>query len=203
MKIHEFQAKDLLAAAGAPIPRGIVASSPPEAVAAFDKLGGKPVVLKAQVHAGGRGKGKFKGSGKDFGGVKYLTKRDEVQSVAEVMFKYPLVTKQTGEEGQKVSKVLVQEAADIAREVYLGMVLDRERGVPVMMASAEGGVEIEEVAARSPEKILKMPVSPELGLQPFQARRLAYAQGFTPEQAPAAEKIMHAVSKVFLDKDAG
>jgi succinyl-CoA synthetase beta subunit len=202
MKIHEFQAKDLLAAAGAPIPRGIVAATPDEAVAAFDKLGGKPVVLKAQVHAGGRGKGRFQGSGKDFGGVKYLTKRDDVKAVADVMFKYALVTKQTGEEGQKVSKVLVQEAADIAREIYLGMVLDRDRGVPVMMASAEGGVEIEEVAARSPEKILKTPVSPEVGLQPFQARRLAYELDFKAEQIPAAEKIMMAVSKVFLDKDA-
>jgi succinyl-CoA synthetase beta subunit len=202
MKIHEYQAKDLLAAAGAPIPRGIVAATPDEAAAAFDQLGGKPVVLKAQVHAGGRGKGKFKGSGKDFGGVKYLTKRDDVRAVAEVMFKYPLVTKQTGEEGQKVSKVLVQSAADIAREIYLGMVLDRDRGMPVMMASAEGGVEIEEVAAKSPEKILKTPVSPELGLQPFQARKLAYELGFTAEQVPAAEKIMMAVSKVFLDKDA-
>jgi succinyl-CoA synthetase beta subunit len=201
MKIHEYQAKELLAAAGAPVPKGIVASNPAEAVAAFDKMGGKPVVLKAQVHAGGRGKGKFKDSGKDFGGVKYLTKREDVQSVAEVMFKYPLVTKQTGAEGQKVSKVLVQDAADIAKEYYLGMVLDRERGLPVMMASAEGGVDIEEVAAKSPEKILKTPVSPEVGLQPFQARRLSYALGFTPEQAPASERIMHAVSKVFLEKD--
>src|SRR5947209_173601 len=202
MKIHEFQAKELLAAAGAPIPRGIVASSPPEAVAAFDKLGGKPVVLKAQVHAGGRGKGTFKAFGKDVGGVKYLTKRDDVRAVADVMLKYPLVTKQTGEEGQKVSTLLVQEAADIAKEYYLGMVLDRDRGVPVMMASAEGGVDIEEVAARSPEKIIKTPVSPELGLQPFQARRLAYELGFTAEQIPAAEKIMMAVSKVFLGEDA-
>src|SRR5436309_8098271 len=202
MKIHEYQAKELLAAAGAPVPKGIVASSPAEAVAAFEKMGGKPVVLKAQVHAGGRGKGKFKDSGKDFGGVKYLTKRDDVKAVAEVMFKYPLVTKQTGEEGQRVGKVLVQAAADIVREIYLGVVLDRDRGVPVMMASAEGGVEIEEVAARSPEKILKTPVSPERGLEPFQARKLAYELEFTAEQIPAAEKIMHAVSKVFLDKDA-
>src|SRR5438132_4553966 len=200
MKIHEYQAKELLAAGGAAVPRGVVVSSPAEAQAAFDRLGG-PVVLKEQVHAGGRGKGKFKDSGKDFGGVKYLTKRDDVKSVAEVMFKYALVTKQTGAEGQKVAKVLVQDAADIAKEYYLGMVLDRERGVPVMMASSEGGVDIEEVAAKSPEKILKLPVSPELGLQPFQARRLAYALGFTPEQAPTAEKIMHAVSKVFLEKD--
>jgi succinyl-CoA synthetase beta subunit len=201
MKIHEYQAKELLAAAGASVPRGVVAASPAAAQAAFDQLGGTPVVLKAQVHAGGRGKGQFKGSGKDFGGVKYLTKRVDVASVAEVMLKYPLVTKQTGEEGQKVGRLLVQEAADIARELYLGMVLDRERGLPVMMASAEGGVDIEEVAARSPEKILKVPVDPATGLQPYQSRRLAFELGFPPEQVPAAEKVMHAVSKVFLDKD--
>src|SRR2546421_4846325 len=117
MKIHESQARELLAAAGAPIPPGIVASSPAEAVAAFDRLGGKPVVLKAQIHAGGRGKGRFKDSGKDFGGVKYLTDRAAVGEVAQVMLQHPLVTKQTGLEGQRVSKVLVQAAADIQREV--------------------------------------------------------------------------------------
>src|SRR5881275_1497692 len=137
MKIHEYQAKELLAAAGAPVPRGIVAASPAEAQAAFDRLGGGPVVLKAQVHAGGRGKGRFKDSGKDFGGVKFIKTRDEVGQVAEVMLKYPLVTKQTGEQGQKVSKLLVQEAADIARELYVGIVLDRAVGMPVLMASAE------------------------------------------------------------------
>jgi succinyl-CoA synthetase beta subunit len=201
MKIHEYQAKELLAAAGAAVPRGIVASSPAEAQKAFDQMGGKPVVLKAQIHAGGRGKGRFKNSGKDWGGVKYLTKRDDISAVAEVMFKYPLVTKQTGEAGQKVSKVLVQDAADIAREVYLGMVIDRAIGLPVLMACAEGGVEIEEVAARSPEKILKAAVNPNTGLQPFQARRLAYALEFTAEQAPKAEAIMTALARVFLDKD--
>src|SRR5579859_1073704 len=170
MKIHEYQAKELLAAAGAAVPRGIVAGTPQEAQQAFDKLGGGPVVLKAQVHAGGRGKGKFKDSGKDFGGVKFVKSRDDVAPITEVMLKYPLVTKQTGEQGQKVSKVLVQEAADIAREVYLGMVIDRAIGLPVLMACAEGGVEIEEVAARSPEKILKAVVNPDTGLQPFQAR---------------------------------
>jgi succinyl-CoA synthetase beta subunit len=201
MKIHEYQAKALLAAAGAAVPRGIVASSPAEAVAAFDQLGG-PVVLKAQVHAGGRGKGHFKGSGKDFGGVKFVTKREDCAAVAEVMFKYPLVTKQTGEEGQKVSKVLVVEAKQkIVREVYVGMVLDRAIGLPVLMACAEGGVEIEEVAARSPEKILKTPVSPEAGIQPYQARRLAYELGFTGAQAPQAEVIITALAKVYLDKD--
>lgn len=200
MKIHEYQAKELLAAAGAAIPRGIVVTTPAEAQKAFDQIG-KPVVLKAQIHAGGRGKGRFKDSGKDFGGVKYLTKREDVGAVAEVMFKYPLVTKQTGEEGQKVSKVLVQEAADIAREIYVGIVVDRALGVPVLMACAEGGVEIEEVAARTPEKILKVPMSPELGLQPFQTRRLAFELGFTGDQIAKAEVIMMALSKVFLEKD--
>jgi succinyl-CoA synthetase beta subunit len=201
MKIHEYQAKELLAAAGAAIPLGIIASTPAEAVAAFDKMGGKPVVLKAQIHAGGRGKGKFKGSGKDFGGVKLITKRDDIAAVAEVMLKYPLVTKQTGEAGQKVSKILVQQAADIAKEIYVGMVLDRALGLPVLMGCAEGGVEIEEVAARSPEKILKTPVSPETGLLDFQARKMAFELGFTGEQIEKTIKILQALSKVFLDKD--
>jgi succinyl-CoA synthetase beta subunit len=200
MKIHEYQAKELLAAAGAAVPRGIVASSPAEAVAAFDQVGG-PVVLKAQVHAGGRGKGRFKDSRKDFGGVKYVTDRATCAAIAEVMFRYPLVTKQTGPEGQKVSRVLVQSAAGIAREVYLGMVLDRAVGLPVLMACAEGGVEIEEVAARSPEKILKVVVHPDAGLLPYQARRLAYELEFTGEQLARAERIMKALVRVFLDKD--
>ena len=201
MKIHEYQAKALLEAAGAAIPKGIVAHSPLEAVDAFDKLGGGPVVLKAQVHAGGRGKGRFKDSGTDIGGVKYITKRDDVEKIAQVMFKYPLVTKQTGAEGQRVSKVLVQAAADIDREIYVGMVLDRSLGVPILMACAEGGVDIEEVAAKTPEKIIKVPVAPETGLQPFQARRLAFELGFTGNQIAQAETILHALSKVYLEKD--
>jgi succinyl-CoA synthetase beta subunit len=201
MKIHEYQAKELLAAAGAAVPRGLVVSSPEEATRAFDQLGGGPVVLKAQIHAGGRGKGRFKDSGKDFGGVKFIRSRADVAPVAEVMLKYPLVTKQTGEQGQRVSRVLVQEAADIAREVYLGMVVDRAVGLPVMMACAEGGVEIEEVAARNPELILKAPVNPNTGLQPFQARRLAYDLNFPAEQAPGAEALMLALARVFLEKD--
>ncbi len=202
MKIHEYQAKELLAAAGAAVPRGIVAASPAEAQAAFDKLGGTPVVLKAQVHAGGRGKGHFKDSGKEFGGVKFIKKREDVLPIAEVMFKYPLVTLQTGPEGQKVSKVLVVDAKqEIGREVYAGVVLDRALGVPVLMACAEGGVEIEEVAHKTPEKILKSPVSPEVGLQPFQARRMAFALGFTGEQAPKVEAILLALSRVYFEKD--
>jgi succinyl-CoA synthetase beta subunit len=201
MKIHEYQAKALLKAAGAAVPRGPVASSPDEATRQFDALGGNAVVLKAQIHAGGRGKGRFKDSGSDLGGVKFIKNRADVAKVAEVMLKHPLVTKQTGEAGQRVSKVLVQEAADIAREIYLGMVVDRVIGLPVLMASAEGGVEIEEVAAKNPDAILKTPVDPNTGLQPFQARRLAYALGFTAEQAPQAEQLMTALTRVFLDKD--
>lgn len=201
MKIHEYQAKELLAAAGAAVPRGLVASNASEAVAAFDQYGGKPVVLKAQIHAGGRGKGRFKDSGKDFGGVKYLTKREDVSTVADVMFKYPLVTKQTGETGQRVGKVLVQEAADIAREIYAGIVLDRALGWPILMVSKEGGVEIEEVAAKNPNAILKVAIDPRVGLQPFQARRLAYDLEFTAEQAPKAEAILTALCRVFLDQD--
>ena len=201
MKIHEYQAKELLSAAGAAVPAGVVASSPEEARQAFDKLGG-PVVLKAQVHAGGRGKGTFKGSGKDYGGVKFVKGRSEAGEVAETMFRYPLVTKQTGEDGQKVSKVLVvHAAAKIAREYYVGVVLDRSIGLPLLMASAEGGVEIEEVAAKHPEKILKRPIDPDTGPHPFQARRLAYELGFTGEQAAKAEAIVMALAKVFLDKD--
>jgi len=200
MKIHEYQAKELLAAAGAAVPRGIVAANTQESQQAFDKIGA-PVVLKAQIHAGGRGKGRFKDSGQDWGGVKFVRSRDECAKVAEVMFKHPLVTKQTGEQGQRVSKVLVQEAADIAREIYLGMVVDRAIGLSVLMACAEGGVEIEEVAARSPEKILKVAVDPNAGLQSFQARRLAYELGFPADQAPKAEGLMTALVRVFLDKD--
>ncbi len=200
MKIHEYQAKELLAAAGAAVPLGIVAATPEEAVEAFDKVGG-PVVLKAQIHAGGRGKGRFKDSGKDFGGVKFIRNRDEVADVARVMLRYPLVTKQTGEQGQKVSRVLVQHAADIAREIYAGVVVDRALGLPVLMVCAEGGVEIEEVAARSPEKILKVPVDPDAGLHPFQARQLAFDLGFTGDQVAEAENILTALCRVFLDKD--
>lgn len=201
MKIHEYQAKELLAAAGANVPRGLVVRGVEQAVAAFDQLGGQVAVLKAQVHAGGRGKGRFKGSGKDYGGVKLVRSRDEVRDVADTMFRFPLVTKQTGEDGQPVQTVLVQEAADIAREIYVGMVIDRGLGGPVLMACAEGGVEIEEVAARNPDAILKAVVNPDRGLEPFQVRRLVYALGFTCDQIPQAEKTLTALARVFLDKD--
>ena len=201
MKIHEYQAKELLAAEGAAVPQGKVVTTPLQALEAFDFFGGTPVVIKAQVHAGGRGKGKFLGSSVEYGGVRFITNRAEVTAVATVMLTYPLQTKQTGTEGQKVLTLLVQKAADISREYYLGMVLDRGLGLPVMMASAEGGVDIEEVAKHSPDKILKETVSPELGLLPFQARKLAFSIGLTGNQIGQAEAIMCALSKVFLKKD--
>ncbi len=209
MKIHEYQAKELLAARGAAVPKGVVVSTAAEAVQAFDDFGGKPVVLKAQVHTGGRGKGELKGSGLPagdkeggLGGVKYLRKREDVARVAELMLKYPLVTLQTGEEGQKIQKLLVVEATtDIKREVYASMFLDREIGLPSLMVCAEGGVDIETVAHETPEKIIKEPVDPDMGLQPFQARKLAFALGFTGDQVGQAEAILFALSRLFLEKD--
>src|SRR5438067_128035 len=210
MKIHEYQAKDLLAAAGANVPKHVVVRTPEEAERAFDQLsGGGWVVVKAQVHAGGRGQGELLGSGLPagkekggLGGVKPVGKREDARRVAELMLKHPLRTKQTGPEGTKVHTLIVQADAKPAKEFYLGMVLDRAGGLPVMMASAEGGMDIEEVAAKTPEKILKVPVAPETGLLPFQARRLAYDLGFTGDQAAKAERIMLALSRVFLEKDA-
>ena len=171
MKIHEYQAKELLAAAGATIPKHIIVSTPEEAEKAFDQLSaGGGVMVKAQIHAGGRGAGQLLGYADKLGGVKFCATREKVKSVAQAMLAHPLKTKQTAPEGQKISKLMIQEDAEPAREFYLGMVLDRALGMPVMMASAEGGMDIEEVAAKTPEKILKAAVSPELGLQPYQAR---------------------------------
>jgi succinyl-CoA synthetase beta subunit len=210
MKIHEYQAKELLAAAGANVPRHIVVRTPEEAEKAFDVLSnGGGVMLKAQIHAGGRGQGELLGSGlpagKDkggMGGVKFCPTREKARAVAELLLKYPLRTKQTGPEGQKVRTLIVQADAEPDREFYLGMVLDRAQGVPVMMASSAGGMDIEEVAHHTPELIIKVPVAPENGLQPFQARRLAYDLGFTGDQVAKAEKIMMALSKVYLEYDA-
>jgi succinyl-CoA synthetase beta subunit len=211
MKIHEYQAKELLAAVGAPVPRGIVCSTADEVVKAFDTLGG-PVVLKSQVHAGGRGKGGFKGSnflpgdskqeGEKLGGVKFVTKREDAARYAEVMFKYPLVTLQTGEQGQKVSRVLVVEAKEkIVREFYVGVLLDRSVGLPLLMASAAGGVDIEEVAVTHPEKILKLHFDPTAGLPAYRARAMAVDLGFTGDQVTEAADIFVALARVFLEKD--
>jgi succinyl-CoA synthetase beta subunit len=201
MKIHEYQAKELLQAAGAAVPAGRVATTVDEVMQHVSAMG-LPVVLKAQVHAGGRGKGRFKGANKDFGGVKFCKTAEQVRDVAETMFKYPLVTKQTGEAGQPVKTVLVQTAADIARELYLGITVDRASGMPVLMASQEGGVDIEEVAEKNPAAILKTAIDPDRGLLPYQARRMAFELGFTDEkQVKQAEQIMTVLARVFLDTD--
>jgi succinyl-CoA synthetase beta subunit len=203
MKVHEYQAKELLAAAGANVPKHIVCKTPDEAAAAFDQLSnGGGVVVKAQVHAGGRGQGQLLGYADKLGGVKFCTSKEKVKAVAEAMLKHPLKTKQTAPEGTKIRTLIVQADAEPAKEFYLAMTLDRARGVPVVMASAEGGMDIEEVAAKHPEKILKVHVAPETGLLPFQARRLAYELGFTGDQVAKAVKIMEALSKVYLAKDA-
>jgi succinyl-CoA synthetase beta subunit len=203
MKIHEYQAKELLAAAGAVIPPHVVVRSGAEAAAAFDRLSqGGGVVVKAQVHAGGRGAGQLLDYPDKLGGVKFCRSREQTQAVAEAMLTHRLRTRQTGPEGVPIRTLIVQADAQPQREYYVALVLDRSAGLPLLMACAEGGMEIEEIAARHPEKILKTYVAPESGLWPFQARRMAYELGFSPEQVPQVEKILQALARVFLDKDA-
>ena len=167
MKIHEYQAKSLLARFGVPVPRGEVVFTPAEARAAAERLGGR-VVVKAQIHAGGRGKG---------GGVQVVAGPAEAERAAEAMLGMTLVTAQTGPEGRAVGRLLVEEGLDIARELYVGLLIDRALARPVVMASAAGGVDIEQIAAETPERILRETVDPRHGLLPFQARRLAFGLG--------------------------
>ncbi len=167
MKIHEYQAKEILKSYGVPVPDGRLATTAAEAGRAAAELGGA-VAVKAQIHAGGRGKG---------GGIKLARDPDEACGYARDMIGRNLVTPQTGPEGQRVKRVWIESATDIARELYLGVVLDRDRSRPVIMASREGGMDIEEVAAETPEKILRETIDPAVGLQPFQARRLAFGLG--------------------------
>ena len=203
MKIHEYQAKELLAAAGANTPRHIVVKTAEEAAVAFDQLsGGGGVMVKAQIHAGGRGAGQLLGYPEKFGGVKFASSRDKAKAIAETMLKFPLKTLQTGPEGQPIKTLIVQADAEPDKEFYVAVVFDRGLGQPVLMASAAGGMDIEKVAHETPEKILKVPFAPENGLQSFQARRVAYELGLVGEQAAKAEKIMLALAKVFLEKDA-
>ncbi len=185
MKIHEYQAKALLARHGVPVPRGEVASTPEEAEAAAKKLGGS-VVVKAQIHAGGRGKG---------GGVKVAKDSAEAREIAQRILGMTLITHQTGPEGRVVKKVLVEETLPIERELYLGIVLDRAIGKNVFMASSEGGMDIEEVAHSTPERIIKEVLEPGIGLQPFQARKLAFAIGITGPAVNLAVQAMVALSK--------
>ncbi|MDD5562209.1 MAG: ADP-forming succinate--CoA ligase subunit beta [Thermoanaerobaculaceae bacterium] len=192
MKVHEYQAKQILARYGVAIPRGKVATTPAEAKAAAAELGGK-VVVKAQVHAGGRGKA---------GGVKLAAGADEALTVAGQILGMTLVSKQTGPAGKIVHKVLVEEALGIARELYLGVVLDRSAGLPVMMASKFGGMEIEEVAAEHPEAILKEHFSPLAGLQAFQARKLGFALDLSGDTLKKFVTLVTALARAYNEADA-
>ena len=196
MKIHEYQAKEILAKYGVAVPRGEVANTLEEANAVAHKLfaeGASGVVVKAQIHAGGRGKG---------GGVKLARTREEAELHAKNILGMTLVTHQTGPRGQKVQRLLIEEAAPIDRELYLGIVLDRAKGQLVFMASQAGGMEIEEVAAKTPEAIYKETIDPAIGFGAWQARKLAFALGLGPKQINAAVGFFQGLYKAFIETDA-
>jgi succinyl-CoA synthetase beta subunit len=192
MKIHEYQAKALFAAYGIPAPRGKVARTSQEALKAAQEIGTLPVVLKAQIHAGGRGKG---------GGIKVIQRITEVEAAASELLGRQLVTRQTGPEGKPVSVILVEEVLDVKKELYLGIAVDRSRESLVALASAEGGMDIEQVAAETPEKVLTEVVDPAVGLRPFQANRIAYFLGLDPTLARKASGIILKLYRLFIDKD--
>jgi len=193
MKIHEYQGKELLKKFNVPVPRGTVAHSPDEAYAAAKELASLPVVVKAQIHAGGRGKG---------GGVKLAKSPEEARELARQMLGMKLVTHQTGPEGREVRVLLIEEGLPIDKEFYLGIVLDRASGRPVFMASAAGGMDIEEVAARTPEQIFKETINPAVGFRPFQARKLAFALGLPAELVSQAARFMQSLYAAYEQMDA-
>ena len=193
MNIHEYQAKEIFQKYNVPTPRGYVAFSVEEAVENAKKLGGSIWVVKAQIHAGGRGLG---------GGVKLARSLDEVKSLAQEILGMTLITHQTGPEGKLVQKVYIEEGVDIADELYLGVVLDRAREMPVIMASREGGMEIEKVAHESPEKIIKVAVDPFIGFQAFHGRELAYGLGLEKEEIGIFIKFASALYNVYMQNDA-
>jgi succinyl-CoA synthetase beta subunit len=192
MKIHEYQAKALFKAYGIPVPKGAVAKTPSEAVEAAREMGTVPFVLKAQVHAGARGKG---------GGIRVVESPGEAEQVASQMFGTRLVTPQTGEEGQPVDSLLVEEVLEIEKELYLGITVDRAKACPVVLASAEGGMEIEKVAAATPEKLFAEEVDPAVGFRPFQANRLFYSLGLDPSLSRKASKVILNLYRLFVNKD--
>src|SRR5438034_7391453 len=203
MNIHEYQAKQLLAQMGVPVPPGNVATTPAEARSTAEKLfaaGHKRVVVKSQIHAGGRGKGTFN-SGLH-GGVKVCSSADEVFERAKAMLGQVLVTQQTGPEGRVVSKLLIEAASIIRREFYVAVLLDRAMSRPIVMASTEGGMDIEEVAARTPEKIIRETIDPAVGMMAYQARKLAAALGCKGELINAAATLLLAVYRTWWECDA-
>ena len=192
MNLHEYQGKQLFAQYGLPVSKGIAAATVEEAVEAADKIGGDMFVVKAQVHAGGRGKA---------GGVKLVKSKEDIRAFAEKWLGKQLVTYQTDEKGQPVSRILVEPCTDIAKELYLGAVVDRSSRRIVFMASTEGGVEIETVAHETPEKILKAAIDPLVGAQPFQGRELAFKLGLEGKQVNQFVKIFMGLAQLFKDKD--
>ena len=192
MNVHEYQAKEILRRYGVPTPRGIVADTPDQARAAAEQLGGR-VVVKAQIHAGGRGKG---------GGVKLAKDANEAAELTQKMIGMNLVTHQTGPEGRVVNKVLIEEALNIDRELYLGITLDRKLGMNVIMASQQGGMEIEEVAERDPKAIHREPVDAVLGVQPFQARSVAYSLGLEGDAFKKCVDFVQKLVKAYVESDA-
>jgi succinyl-CoA synthetase beta subunit len=200
MKIHEFQGKEIFRKAGVPVLEGFVAKTPEEAAVAFKKLGGPLAVIKAQIHAGGRGKGTIKDNTAQRG-VQLVRSADEAATVAKNLLGKRLVTIQTGPAGQTVNQIYVEAGCDIARELYLGIVLDRAASLPVLMVSSEGGVEIEKVAAETPEKILKEHFHPQIGLLSYQVRKLCAKLGITGATVRSAEKFMKTLCKVYVDYD--
>jgi succinyl-CoA synthetase beta subunit len=199
MNIHEYQAKELLQKFDVATTRGRVASTLDEAEEIARELGDVEIVVKAQIHAGGRGKGTFKNGFK--GGVHVRKTPAEVRDVAAKMLGEVLITHQTGPAGRKVNRVLVAESADIAREIYFAVLLDRATAAPVIVASIEGGVEIEAVAAKSPEKIIREPIDPLAGLQPFQTRKLAKQLGFESSQLKSASRLFEGLYRTFVAYD--
>jgi succinyl-CoA synthetase beta subunit len=193
LKIHEYQAKSVLARYGVPVPRGEVASSAAEAGEIAGRLGGSVVVVKAQIHAGGRGKG---------GGVKLAKSHQEAEQIAKQMLGMTLVTHQTGPEGKKVGRLLIEEGLQIDRELYVSIVIDRASAAPVIIASSEGGMDIEEVAASRPEKILKEVVDRGTGILPFQSRKLAFGMGLEGGPANKLVKVLDSLYRAFIDTDA-
>jgi len=191
MKLHEYQAKELLARYGVPVPNGRVARTPEEAEAAANQLGGK-VVVKAQVHAGGRGRA---------GGVKLANSVAEARTAAEALLGTRLVTHQSGPQGQPVNAVLVEEQFEIDRELYMGVVIDNSAGMPIVIASASGGMEIEEVAERTPELIFRQAIDPTIGFQGFQARSLAFSTGLDGDLNRPAVALITALAKAFVEND--
>ena len=202
MNIHEYQAKQLLAKYGVAVPKGGVAYTADEAAKIAEDLGGPVWVVKSQIHAGGRGAGRFKGDDNDKGGVRVVKSVDEVRDSVDAMLHKILVTKQTGDEGKEVKRVYIEEGCDIARELYLGILIDRATSRVTIMASTEGGMEIEEVAGATPEKILRIDIDPATGIQPFHTRQIAFGLGLEGDQVKAGSRFLMAMYEAFNDLDA-